>query len=84
MRWCRLRKEDTHRKFQSYMSHLGHQRKAEKTDRHVDRKLETRGLDSCPEKPQHSVSSGWFYLELNREVGMLHTAEQGGRVITTR
>lgn len=84
MRWCRSRKEDTHRKFQSYMSHLGHQRKAEKTDRHVERKLETSGLDSCPEKPQHSVSSGWFYLELNREGGMLHTAEQGGGVITSR
>lgn len=66
------------------MSHLGHQRKAEKTDRHMERKLEMSGPDSCPEKPQHSVSSGWFYLELNREVGMLHTDEQGDRVITPR
>lgn len=66
------------------MSHLGHHRKAEKTDRHVERKLETSGLDSCPETLQHSVSSGWFYLELNREVGMLHTAEHGGGVITSR
>lgn len=48
------------------MSHLGHQRKAEKTDAWRESKLETSGLDSCPQKSQHS------------KLGVvLSTAEQG-------
>lgn len=31
-----------------------------------------------------TLRSGWFYLQLNREMVMLHTAEQGGEVITFR
>lgn len=51
----------------------------EKTNR---KKLGSNGLDSLMGKRNTEGEQDAYYTELNREAGSLHTAEQGGVVIT--
>lgn len=68
-----LGKDDTHRRFQSHMSHLGHQSKSEKVDRQTHGQRagnEWSGLLSRDDETPCKLSV------------VLQRTEQGGRAIT--
>lgn len=52
----------------------------ERTQRHAEN-LESGRSGSLMEEMKHPGSSLWLLYRMNREVGLLHTVEQGGGLL---